>query len=79
MAIKTVDTENKEISDNAGARVRTILARALWHAENTGNIPKDPEERKAAFKKARPEFNPKVTRILKLLEENGFVISEKSR
>lgn len=73
MVIETPGT----VSDDAQKRARTALTRALWNAENIGNIPKDPQERKEALRKARPEFAPKVTHMLKILDESGLAITEK--
>ena len=73
MAIETSGTA----SDDAKKRARTALTRALWNVENMGNIPKDPQERKEALKKARPDFAPKVTHMLKILDESGLAITEK--
>ena len=78
MAIKTTSVTRDDALGDTNKRIRMTLAGALWHAEISGNIAAGAENRETTFKKARLGFATKGSSHSQMLEDQKFVITEKS-
>ncbi len=82
--------EDMDTSENTGAarkerspeqKMASDLAKALWQARSAtgkGEPKMSAEERKAAWKAAKPEMTRTARKALKSLTESGWVITPKA-
>lgn len=75
MATDTSQDSATPLSD-ADKKARTILAKALWSADNDQKFA-DAAERNAAFQTARKEYLGKARQLSKFLDKRGFALIEK--
>ncbi|GGH37752.1 hypothetical protein GCM10010973_32480 [Cribrihabitans marinus] len=57
-------------------RLRTKLARILWHNDHLTDMPSDPEERKVAFGNVAKDYQRKALDLTRRLERNNLKLVE---